>query len=150
MDIIRVDLGERSYDIVVTNADRTGLGAFTRQRAGGSLAVVVTDENVRAHAQAAADALTTTGFRTEVIVLPPGEVQKSLANVSLLYDRLADLHADRKTAIVAVGGGVIGDLAGFVAASFVRGLPLLMVPTSLLAMVRSEERRVGKECGSGW
>src|SRR5437870_1816229 len=137
MDIIRVNLGERSYDIVVTNADRTGLGAFTRQRAGGSLAVVVTDENIRAHAQAAAETLTTTGFRAEVIALLPGEIQKSLANVSLLYDRLANLHADRKTVIVAVGGGVIGDLAGFAAATFARGLPLLMMPTSLLAMVDS-------------
>jgi 3-dehydroquinate synthase len=136
-DTIRVHLGERIYDIVVTNSDQAGLGPFARQRAGSSLAIVVTDENVRTHAQAAADALTTACFRTEVIVLQPGEVQKSLANVSLLYDRLANLHADRKTVIVAVGGGVIGDLAGFAAATFARGLPLLMVPTSLLAMVDS-------------
>jgi 3-dehydroquinate synthase len=70
-------------------------------------------------------------------VLPPGEAQKSLATAAALYDRLADAHADRRTLIVAVGGGVVGDLAGFVAATFNRGLPLLQVPTTLLAMVDS-------------
>ena len=65
------------------------------------------------------------------------KAQKALAVASTLYDRLADLHADRRTLVVAVGGGVIGDLAGFVAATFNRGLPLLMVPTTLLAMVDS-------------
>src|SRR5262249_41430563 len=62
---------------------------------------------------------------------------KALPVVSSLYDRLADFRADRKTLVVAVGGGVIGDLAGFAAATFNRGLPLLMVPTSLLAVVGS-------------
>src|SRR5205814_456334 len=69
--------------------------------------------------------------------LPPGESQKSLKSAELLYDRLVDVHADRRSLVVAVGGGVIGDLAGFVAATFNRGLPLFMVPTSLLAMVDS-------------
>ena len=72
-----------------------------------------------------------------MVLLPPGEGQKSLPSASLLYDRLVDLRADRRTLAVAVGGGVIGDLAGFVAATFNRGLPLLMVPTTLLAMVDS-------------
>jgi 3-dehydroquinate synthase len=70
-------------------------------------------------------------------VLPSGEGQKALATASGLYNRLADLNADRKTLVVAVGGGVVGDLAGFVAATYARGLPLLMVPTTLLAMVDS-------------
>src|SRR5207302_4955644 len=77
------------------------------------------------------------GFQTSVESLPPGEGQKSLAVASGLYDRLAELRADRRTLVVAVGGGVIGDLAGFVAATYNRGLPLLMVPTTLLAMVDS-------------
>src|SRR5262249_25363312 len=74
---------------------------------------------------------------THSVALPVGEATKSLTAASQLYDVLADLHADRKTLIVPVGGGVIGDLAGFVAATFNRGLPLLMVPTTLLAMVDS-------------
>jgi 3-dehydroquinate synthase len=134
---VRVQLAERSYDIVVTSADRPGLGPFARQRAPGSLAHVVTDEHVRPHAETAAAALQSAGFRVGTTVLPAGEAQKALPVAARLYDHLADLHADRKTLIVAVGGGVIGDLAGFVAATFNRGLPLLMVPTTLLAMVDS-------------
>jgi 3-dehydroquinate synthase len=137
MIAVRVQLGERSYDIAVTSADRAGLGPFARQRCLGSRACVITDGNAWPHAQAAADALQAAGFQTAVAVLPPGEPQKCLAAASQLYDRLADLPADRKTLVVAVGGGVIGDLAGFVAATYNRGLALLMVPTTLLAMVDS-------------
>ena len=134
---VRVNLGERSYDIVVTSNDPHGLGPFARGRATGTQAFLVTDEHVLPHANVAAAALAGSGFRTTLTVLPPGEGQKALAVASGLYDRLLDAHADRKTLVVAVGGGVIGDLAGFVAATFARGLPLLMVPTTLLAMVDS-------------
>jgi 3-dehydroquinate synthase len=134
---LRVQLGERSYDIVVTSEDAAGIGPFARQRARGSRAFVVTDENVAALAASAAEALRRAGFETARAVLPPGEAQKSLASAAQLYDRLAELHADRRTLVVAVGGGVIGDLAGFAAATYNRGLPLLMVPTTLLAMVDS-------------
>jgi 3-dehydroquinate synthase len=137
MTDVRVNLGPRSYDIVVTSDDAVGLGPFARGRARGPLAVVVTDTNVAPHAAAAAAALEAVGFRTQVVTLPPGEAQKALAVAARLYDRLADLLADRRTLVVAVGGGVIGDLAGFVAATYNRGLPLLMVPTTLLAMVDS-------------
>jgi 3-dehydroquinate synthase len=134
---IRVNLGERSYDIVVTSDDRAGLGPFARQRARGTLAFLVTDEHVQPHATASAASLEAAGFRCHLAVLPPGETQKSLAAASGLYDELVEQQADRKTLVVAVGGGVIGDLAGFVAATYARGLPLLMVPTTLLAMVDS-------------
>lgn len=134
---VHVNLAERSYDIVVSSGDAGGVGSFARERCRGTLAFLVTDENVQAHAELAAAALRASGFRAELAILPPGEGQKSLASASALYDRLAELQADRKTVIVAVGGGVIGDLAGFVAATFNRGLPLLMVPTTLLAMVDS-------------
>src|SRR5204862_4872142 len=77
------------------------------------------------------------GFSVAAAWRPSGEGQKSLAVAAELYDRLIDLPADRRTLIVAVGGGVIGDLAGFVAATYARGLSLLMVPTTLLAMVDS-------------
>jgi 3-dehydroquinate synthase len=134
---LRVNLGERSYDIAVTSADPEGLGRFARARARGDLAVVITDENVAPHTRAAESSLAAAGLRTALALLPPGEGQKSLAVAAQLYDRLAELHADRRTLVVAVGGGVIGDLAGFVAATYNRGLPLLMVPTTLLAMVDS-------------
>jgi 3-dehydroquinate synthase len=137
MNTVRVNLGERSYDIVVTSDDLAGLGPFARQRSRGSLAVVIGDENVKDHAEDVTAALAGSRFRTSTILLPAGETQKALGVASWLYDRLADLLADRKTLIVAVGGGVVGDLAGFVAATYNRGLPLLMVPTTLLAMVDS-------------
>lgn len=137
MHTLRVNLGERSYDIVVTNGDRAGIGPFARQRSQGKLAMVVTDEHVQPHAEAIANALHEVHFQAVTVVLPSGEPQKSLATVSALYDQLAELRADRHTLVVAVGGGVMGDLAGFVAATFNRGLSLLMVPTTLLAMVDS-------------
>jgi len=134
---LRVDLGERSYDIAVTHGDMDGVGLFARERSKASTAFIVADEHVRLHSHAAAQALTRNGFRVAESVRPAGEEQKSLHSAAELYDQLVDLPADRRTLIVAVGGGVIGDLAGFVAATFARGLPLIMVPTTLLAMVDS-------------
>ncbi len=139
---VRVNLGERSYDIVATTeaTPMVGLGAFVRQtlaqRVNGRRAVIITDTHAEQHAFAVRWALEA-DFKIAGITLEPGERQKSLASASRLYDQLAELTADRQTLIVAVGGGVIGDLAGFVAATYARGLALLMVPTTLLAMVDS-------------
>lgn len=134
---VQVHLGDRSYDIDIVREGTEGLGRFARPLSQGKLAFVVTDQNVQSHAGKVTAALEAVGFHCETQVLPAGESQKSLASASILYDRLADLHADRKTLVVAVGGGVIGDLTGFVAATYNRGLKLLMVPTTLLAMVDS-------------
>jgi 3-dehydroquinate synthase len=134
---VRVALGERTYDIAITSDALAGLGHFARARCAGTLALVVSDENVGAHADAVAASLAVAGFRTSVKIVAAGEASKSLAVAAKLYDKLAEVQADRKTLVVAVGGGVVGDLAGFAAATWNRGLPLLMVPTSLLAMVDS-------------
>jgi 3-dehydroquinate synthase len=134
---MRVNLGERSYDIHITTDDPAGVGPFAGARCRGSLALIIADTAVQAHARAVDAALRSAGFQTRIHLLPPGESQKSLAVAAQLYDALAELHADRRTLVAAVGGGVVGDLAGFVAATFNRGLPLLMVPTTLLAMVDS-------------
>jgi 3-dehydroquinate synthase len=133
---LRVELGDRSYDIVITEGAGF-LGAFARDRTRGRLAYIVTDRNVAGHAGQVGAALRTADFQTALTVLPPGEPQKSLEVASRLYDGLLAEGADRNTLLVAVGGGVIGDLTGFVAATYARGLPLLMVPTTLLAMVDS-------------
>jgi 3-dehydroquinate synthase len=138
MQQVRVELRERAYEIAIVSDDLAGLGPFTRQRCAGKKALVVTDEHVAyVHAGPVTDSLRREHFETLLVTLPAGESVKSLTSASRLYDVLADLHADRKTLVVALGGGVIGDLAGFVAATFNRGLPLLMVPTTLLAMVDS-------------
>src|SRR5262245_3159530 len=137
MHTVPVRLGERSYDIAIVSEDNGGLGPFARERSAGARAFLVTDEHLTAHVPPLVASLELVGFQVSVAVLPSGEAQKSLAVASSLYDRLADLRADRKTLVVALGGGVVGDLAGFVAATWNRGLPLLMVPTTLLAMVDS-------------
>ena len=142
--VVRVDLGRRSYDVrVVTDAApdfgpfaRTALDATWAGRACRS-ALLVTDVNVRTLCEPYAGALESAGIGVSVAAVPAGEASKSLDRAAELFDELIRLKADRHTAVVAVGGGVIGDLAGFVAATFARGLPLLMVPTTLLAQVDS-------------
>jgi 3-dehydroquinate synthase len=137
MQTIRVELGQRSYDIAIASDDAAEIGSFVRQRTKGNVAFVVTDEHVIEHANRVAASLRAAGFEPLLVSLPSGETQKSLTVASYLYDQLAEARADRRTQVVAVGGGVIGDLSGFVAATWNRGLPLLMVPTTLLAMVDS-------------
>jgi len=137
MHTVRVHLGERSYDIAIVREDVAGLGRFARERSAGARAFLVTDEHLVPHVPPLAASLESAGFQVATASLPSGEAQKSLASASSLYDRLAEMRADRRTLVVALGGGVIGDLAGFVAATWNRGLPLLMVPTTLLAMVDS-------------
>lgn len=132
--MIHVALAERSYDIALTACD---LGPFVRQRSNSRLALIIHDTNVIHHAECTEALLRDVNFEVQRVELPPGEQEKCLATVSRLYDVLAELRADRRTLIVAVGGGVIGDLAGFVAATFNRGLPFLQIPTTLLAMVDS-------------
>jgi 3-dehydroquinate synthase len=135
--VLRVNLGQRSYDIVVAANALVRLGDFARERSKGNAALVITDDNAKVHAAPIVQSLDGAGFRTRLVVRPSGEAQKSLASAAELYDALFDLPADRRTLVVAVGGGVVGDLAGFVAATYARGIPLLMVPTTLLAMVDS-------------
>jgi 3-dehydroquinate synthase len=138
MHSVRVNLGPRSYDIALASCDPAGIGPFARRALPRSeLALVVADANTEPHGRAVDAALRGASFRTGFAVVPAGEASKSQAELSRLYDALYDIAADRQTAVVAVGGGVIGDLAGFAAATYNRGLPLLMVPTSLLAMVDS-------------
>jgi 3-dehydroquinate synthase len=141
---VPVDLGPRSYEIRVVTSASAALAPFLREAlarswAGRSCsrALIVTDEHVATRAAAVAGALREAGITSETAVLPPGEGTKSLEATGRLYQRLVEMRADRHTLIVALGGGVIGDLAGFVAATFTRGLPLFMIPTSLLAQVDS-------------
>ena len=138
MQFVRVDLGPRSYDIALTAGQPAGVGPFVRERLPQSrLALVVCDRNTEAHGRSVEASLQIVGFRTGLAAIPAGEGSKTITEAAKLYDALYDLAADRKTAVVAVGGGVVGDLAGFVAATYNRGLPLVMVPTTLLAMVDS-------------
>jgi 3-dehydroquinate synthase len=141
---VRVELGPRSYDVYVVSGGGAGFGTFARSSLDATWggrhcrkALMVTDENVSALEAPFLSALEEAGICTTVAVMPAGEHSKSIHRASDLYDELVKLRADRHTAIVALGGGVIGDLAGFVAATYARGLPLLMIPTTLLAQVDS-------------
>jgi 3-dehydroquinate synthase len=143
---VRVELGPRSYDIHVDTRSAFRFGPFVRQAlaatwTGSSCrnALIVTDGNLSGlwAPTAYRSALDAVGISAETSVIPPGEPSKSLAQAERLYDELVTRAADRHTLIVALGGGVVGDLAGFVAATFTRGLPLIMVPTTLLAQVDS-------------
>jgi shikimate kinase / 3-dehydroquinate synthase len=99
---------------------------------------LVTEENVgRLHMESTLESIREAGYRAEAFAIPPGESSKSLAGAGLLYDWLLDHGIERGDVIVALGGGVIGDLAGFVAATCLRGVGFVQVPTSLLAMVDS-------------
>ena len=98
-------------------------------------AYIVTDEGVYDHARRAQNSLERAGIAAHLFVIPPGEQSKTLATAQHIYTWLAELKAERGHLILAVGGGVVGDLAGFVAATYLRGLPLAQVPTSLLAMM---------------
>lgn len=98
-------------------------------------AYIVTDEGVYDHARRAQNSLERAGIAAHLFVIPPGEQNKTLATAQHIYTWLAELKAERGHLILAVGGGVVGDLAGFVAATYLRGLPLAQVPTSLLAMM---------------
>lgn len=141
---VHVALGPRSYEILIVTERPESLSGFTRQSldrgwAGRSCrrALIVTDTHLASQTAPVVAALAAIGVEAETAVLPAGESSKSLDRAAELYSRLATMAADRHTLVVAFGGGVIGDLAGFVAATYARGLPLLMIPTSLLAQVDS-------------
>src|SRR5262245_49797525 len=135
---IRVALAERSYDIAIGRGTLNAAGQFVLERLPAKQAVVITDSGVRRpHGERVSQSLAASGIKSDLVEVPAGESSKSLAQAERLYGELLRLKADRKTVVVAVGGGVIGDLAGFVAATFARGLAFVEVPTTLLAHVDS-------------
>jgi 3-dehydroquinate synthase len=138
LQTIRVELGERSYDIEIGSGNLGQIGRFVAERGDVSHAVVITDENVeKPHGMRVAESVAQTSTAVDLVVIEPGEQSKCATTANELWEKLLDLGADRKTVILAVGGGVIGDLAGFIAATYARGIPFFQVPTTLLAQVDS-------------
>ena len=134
--MIRVTAENGPYDIVCRWGALDDLGALMRERGLASAAFVVSDESVAPlFAERALKSLSAAGFRPEIRSVAAGEASKNLDNARALYDWLLEHRAERASAIVALGGGVVGDLAGFVAATYLRGVPFVQAPTSLLAMV---------------
>jgi 3-dehydroquinate synthase len=135
---VRVELGERSYDIVIGPGLLAQAANYLRPLGTGQRGVIITDSNVEPlYAGRLVEALKAGGFEAAVLTVPAGETSKSMRQVDRLYERLPSLGLDRQSFVIALGGGVIGDLAGFVAATYLRGLPFIQVPTSLLAQVDS-------------
>jgi 3-dehydroquinate synthase len=138
MCIVQVPLGSRSYVIKVGGGLLSRLGAECARLKLGQRCAVITDSNVGKHlAKAALKSLSASGFEPVLITVPAGEKSKRMAMVEHCYDQLAAHRLERKSFIVALGGGVVGDLAGFVAATYLRGIPFVQVPTTLLAQVDS-------------
>jgi len=138
MKKVNVELGSNSYEVRVGEEILERVGLWLREKEYPDKAVIITDNTVRKlYADVLGRSLQTADFKVTLLEVPAGEEQKSLETASGLYDRLTDAYVERTTPVLALGGGVIGDLAGFVAATYLRGLPLIQVPTTLLAMVDS-------------
>jgi 3-dehydroquinate synthase len=133
-----VALGQRSYPILIGAGLLERLGKECSRLKLSRRCVIISDRNVAPHyAKAASRALEAAGFASVVVVVTAGEPAKSLKTVHACYDQLAAHRLDRNSFIVALGGGVVGDLAGFVAATYLRGIDFVQVPTTLLAQVDS-------------
>jgi 3-dehydroquinate synthase len=136
--VVNVALGSRAYDIVIGRGVFAELGRRIVALKPGASAAIVSDETVAArHLKAAETALAAAGIRAVAIVVPPGEASKSWVTLEGVCDRLLDARIERNDVVVALGGGVIGDLAGFAASILRRGLDVVQVPTTLLAQVDS-------------
>lgn len=135
MITLRLDLGARSYPIYIGRGLLADAGLLTRHVSGGRVAIVTNDtvgplylERARAHFA---------GSNPVVVTLPDGEQFKTLEVLNRIFDALLAARCDRRTTVVALGGGVIGDMAGFAAATYQRGVPFIQVPTTLLSQVDS-------------
>ena len=133
-----MELGSNSYEIRVGTGLLARAGLWLKEKGFSGKAVVITDTTVKSlYDDALNQGLTNAGFTITTLEIPPGEEQKSLETAGRLYHELTGSYAERTTPVLALGGGVIGDLAGFVAATYMRGLPLIQIPTTLLAQVDS-------------
>ncbi len=138
METIRVNLGDRSYDITIRTGGLSTIGEWAARFSLGNRLLLVTDEHTEAlFGETAVQSLKQIGFLPTMVTVPAGEASKSLAMADRIYEQAIRAGLDRGSAILALGGGVVGDLAGFAAATYLRGVPFLQVPTTLLAQVDS-------------
>ncbi len=134
MKKVRVKLGSNAYNIHIGSGLLMQTGHLLEEIGFGDKLVIITDPRVKnLYGNTLKQSLTSNGFKVTILEVPEGEEQKSLETAGRLYQELTAFYAERTTPILALGGGVIGDLAGFVAATYMRGVPLIQVPTTLLA-----------------
>ncbi|MEI6341022.1 MAG: 3-dehydroquinate synthase [Verrucomicrobiota bacterium] len=138
MRVVPVSLGERSYKILVGGSLLDRLGRECARLGMGRRCAVITDSNVGPlHGARAMESLRAAGFDPVLVTIPAGERSKRWQVVARCHDELAQARLERRSFVVALGGGVVGDLAGFVAATYLRGVAFVQVPTTLLAQVDS-------------
>jgi 3-dehydroquinate synthase len=135
---VHVSLGSRSYPVFIGGKILAELGRHCAELQLGRRCVIISDDHVAPlYAAKVADSLRKAGFEPLLAMVPPGETSKSLKVFQRCCDRLAAHRLERKSFIIALGGGVVGDLAGFVSAAYLRGIPFVQAPTTLLAQVDS-------------
>ena len=133
-----VNLGERSYPIIIKKGLLDEVGSEVKKVFKGSKIFIITDENVNSHyGDKVKKALKDEGYNVRLMALTPGEKTKSFNTLPSVYNELLDFKLTRSDLIITLGGGVIGDLGGFVASTFLRGVAFIQMPTSLLAQVDS-------------
>lgn len=138
MEEVRLNLAERSYSILIAEGLLEKTGDILRERQLEGRILVVTNPTVaRWYREIVVQSLEKAGYGVQVVEIPDGESYKSLEQASILYDTLVGGAYDRKSILIALGGGVIGDLTGFVAATYMRGVRFVQIPTTLLAQVDS-------------
>ncbi len=137
MRTIKVHTG-RPYDILIERGIISRCGELIKSVSNAQKVCVVTDSNVeKLYAEKVISSINTSGFGTELFVFPAGEEHKKLSTIAEMYNCFADFHMSRKDLVIALGGGVTGDMAGFAAASYMRGIEFVQIPTTLLAQVDS-------------
>ena len=134
---LQVDLGDRSYPIAIGQSLLSDVGLVGRYITGQRVAVVTNTTVAPFYLDRLTETLTAAGKQVTPIILPDGEEEKTVANLMRIFDVLLAEKCDRKTTLIALGGGVIGDMTGFAAATYMRGVPFVQVPTTLLAQVDS-------------
>ncbi len=138
MPTVHVDLAERAYDVLVESGSLARAGELITASHLTGRAAVISDETVaRHHAPALIRSLEAAGFRPTLHTVPAGEASKSMTHAENLCREMIRAGHDRKSIVVALGGGVVGDLAGFTAAIFFRGLPFVQIPTTIVSQVDS-------------
>lgn len=138
MKTLNVNIPGREYDIIIDAGILCCAGELIRKVSGAAKAAIVTDSNVGPlYADTVLSSLGASGFETKLITVPAGETSKSQTMLTMLYDEMLSFGLTRTDLVVALGGGVVGDLTGYAAASLLRGIPYVQIPTTLLAQVDS-------------
>ena len=136
MQTVTVNLGERSYPIELGEGLLPRVGEFMRAEGiGGRVGIVSNPPVAELYGDQVRESLERAGYDTATVLIPEGEAYKNTASLGLIYDALVEHRFDRSATLIALGGGVIGDVTGFAAATFLRGIGYVQIPTTLLAQV---------------